>query len=295
MFLLQAIATNLNGEMTFIGSQVEQFLKHKATDLLGENILQIVVPDSRKIMIKLIEDLVASNEQQPTSQEGELYSSNHVDGAVDKRDNSKDGSDKGTSGSSDVNAVSLRSSEKSFPMQNIEVNMDAMQTDDADVSDSSADRHNNQNSIGEGKHKSKGRETRTEMSSITRQKSSLAESSSGNENEPTSKKVKIADAHKKLDAAERLPSSNTTSSKSSDGSQPRGLHRHTGSNPPAKSSEAADRSYSSSVDSSQSQQCKKRSDDEADDSGYRESNESPGDSSSSFDSSYTGSGGERGE
>jgi hypothetical protein len=277
----QVITTTLNGDMTFIGSQVEQFLKYKASDLIGSNILQIVVPKSQKNIQRLL--CLTGKEQQRVSPE------------MEEKANNGSGSDKATSnGSSDANVVSLKSSEKSFPMQNIEVNLDDMnmQTDDADVSDSSADRRNNQSSIGDKKHTSKSNSATTNTSSLTYQKSSsLAESSDNGE--PSAKKVKIADTHKEFDklSEERLSSSNTntTSSKSSDENQSIGLHRHKGSNPSTKPS-AADRSYSSSVDSSQSQNGKKRSECGADDSGYRESesNESPEESSSSNGSSNEG-------
>lgn len=163
--LSQVIATNLNGDITFCGSQVEQYFQHKIDDLVGSNIQDIVVPESRRNLQRLFRDLLATTNHQVSGV-----------GSASLRGGSED---KG-------NAASTRS----FPM--LEVNVDAMQPQPLaagdDVSDSSADKQKE-------KHKSNGNGTTTEASSLTRQKSSFGTDSSSNENgQFATKRVKISNA-----------------------------------------------------------------------------------------------------
>ncbi|KAL7482494.1 hypothetical protein ACHAW6_008171 [Cyclotella cf. meneghiniana] len=82
------IAVNMVGEITFCGSQVETVLKHSATELMGVNIRDVVAPNSRRTMQRLIQDIVSKTQQHndctvadgvgmvPRSDEGEGNNSN---------------------------------------------------------------------------------------------------------------------------------------------------------------------------------------------------------------------------
>jgi hypothetical protein len=165
-FTQQVIVTNLSGNITFCGGQIEQYLKHKTDDLLGTNVLNLVAPESRKAMLRLFRDLIPKEQQiLPELESGS--------GSASRRDQ-VEGKGSNSNGSSDANVISLLSSDKSFPM--LEVNVDATKEPSNagdDVSDSSADNG------GKRKHTGKGSGAATESFSLSHQ---FAESSS-NEND----------------------------------------------------------------------------------------------------------------
>lgn len=234
-------------------------MKYKHDDLLEANILDLVVPDSRRTLQRLIQDL---------ADPGQVVATDGSD-SVNRRTDGADGKGNNSNGSSDANVFSLRSYEKSFPM--LEVNVDVMQEPSNagdDVSDSSADNCRKRN------HTNKSNGVATDVSSLTRQKASFAGSSNGNDDSGESipnKRVKISD---KVDSDGSMSSSNTASSKTSETMALK---------PSIKTTATVDQSYSSNTDSRQSRNVQTKGEDEAYDSGCRESNESPEDSSSSFD------------
>lgn len=54
----------MEGKITFCGSQVEKVLKHNPFELLGTNIKDIIVPNSRKTIQRLIQDQVSTVNRQ---------------------------------------------------------------------------------------------------------------------------------------------------------------------------------------------------------------------------------------
>lgn len=323
----------MEGDITFCGGQVEKMLRHKTNDLLGANIEQIVVPDSRRTMQRLIKDLTSTTEQQDNSGEAASEYRTERNGSANRPDRLENEGNN-SNGSSDANVISLRSSEKSIPM--LEVNVDAVQTSaEEDVSDSSADRRSKKEKDGSGgKHKSKGNDTTTEISSLTHQKSSLgSETSTGNENgEPAAKKVKISAAQEKTNCGEseesissRKASDHITNnvddvmgasvtannadaklsslmhypkmqSKESrvhlDKAQQPGLHRHqkhVTKQPDLSPKTSEHQSLSSIAESCQSRTKKTGANSGSEDSGYRESNESPEESNESPEESSSSS------
>lgn len=200
---------------------------------MGSNIQDLIAPDSRKTLKRLFRDRLTDTSGQKPSE-------------VEDSPSGSRGEDKGSNsnGSSNANVVSMQS----FPM--LEVNMDATQQPSAagdDVSESSAD--NNR------KRKNTNNDA---TSSLTRQNSSFGTYFSSNENaNPYAiKQVKI----------QKTDSGNATSSKSSGGAEDK-IHHHK-ELVKSKAAVLADRSLSSTTCNSESQ--KKRSEDEAEDFGYRE-------------------------
>jgi hypothetical protein len=141
-------------------------------------------------------------------------------GSASRRDQ-VEGKGSNSNGSNDANVISLRSSNKSFPM--LEFNVDATKEPSNacdDVSDSSADNG------GKRKHTGKGSGAATESFSLTHQMSSFAESSS-NENGANveSNPCKKVNIFEKNYSDERLSSSNTSSSKNSEESKQDEVHK----------------------------------------------------------------------
>ncbi|KAL7519228.1 hypothetical protein ACHAWX_004014 [Stephanocyclus meneghinianus] len=58
------ISISMEGKITFCGSQVEKVLKHNPFELLGTNIKDIIVPNSRKTIQRLIQDQVSTVNRQ---------------------------------------------------------------------------------------------------------------------------------------------------------------------------------------------------------------------------------------
>jgi len=58
------IAIKIDGEITFCSAQVERVLRHKIDDMVGANILEILLPSSRDSLFKLVERLLAAAAEQ---------------------------------------------------------------------------------------------------------------------------------------------------------------------------------------------------------------------------------------
>jgi len=56
------IAIKIDGRITFCSAQVERVLRHKADDMIGANIKQLLVPSCREALAKLIEKLLAAEQ-----------------------------------------------------------------------------------------------------------------------------------------------------------------------------------------------------------------------------------------
>jgi len=58
------IAIKVDGEITFCSAQVERVLRHKVDDMVGANILQLLLPSCREALFKLVEKLLAAANEQ---------------------------------------------------------------------------------------------------------------------------------------------------------------------------------------------------------------------------------------
>jgi len=58
------IAIKVDGEITFCSAQVERVLRHKIDDMVGANILQLLLPSCRESLFKLVERLLAAATEQ---------------------------------------------------------------------------------------------------------------------------------------------------------------------------------------------------------------------------------------
>lgn len=58
------IAIKVDGEITFCSDQVERVLRHKVDDMVGANILQLLLPSCRESVFKLVEKLVSASAEQ---------------------------------------------------------------------------------------------------------------------------------------------------------------------------------------------------------------------------------------
>jgi hypothetical protein len=179
------VAIGVDGIIKFCSVPMERVLKHKSEDLVGANIEDLIVPGSRCAIQRLIKDLVTAEQQVATNVEaggqGELNNDS------DLNENDKNSSN-GLGDSSNETNANGRSSDKPFPL--LEVNVD--EEDEVgyaeNISDSSGDPPTKKDGKSIGKHKT------TIMSSLTEKSSSLStETSMIDDNEqPPKKKAKRA-------------------------------------------------------------------------------------------------------
>ncbi len=201
------VAITADGVITFCSMQVERVLRHNISDLLGANIEDLIVPDSREAIRRLIRDLVIAEQRAVSFAEGGGSGISGGDGIeaaggnVRGRNRGSEGSsgredgrnDSGVSSSAVV--ISEHSSEQSFPL--LEVKVRAGQSSEAvgageDVSDSSGDPPSKNN----GKTRTNGAAP-TEFSSLTHKNSSFGPESSMEEEKtsggdaPPAKKTRV--------------------------------------------------------------------------------------------------------
>jgi len=183
------LAITADGVITFCSMQVERVLRHNISDLLGANIEELIVPNSRDAIRRLIRDLVTAEQRAVSFAEGRESGSSGGDGIENGGGNGRggNGESEGSSGredgrndsgvSSSAVVISEHSSEQSFPL--LEVKVRAGQSSEAvgageDVSDSSGDPPSKNNN---GKTKMNGAAP-TELSSLTHKNSSFGPESS---------------------------------------------------------------------------------------------------------------------
>lgn len=106
------IAIKIDGEITFCSAQVERVLRHKIDDMVGANILQILLPSSRDSLFKLVERLLAAAEEQVALDDNHKNDQGIVDEGGGSANSGNSGS--GRNGCGGVAIVS-ESSEQGFP------------------------------------------------------------------------------------------------------------------------------------------------------------------------------------
>jgi hypothetical protein len=140
------VAIRADGVITFCSMQVERVLRHDASDLLGANIEDIIVPSSRGSIRRLIRDLVLAEQRALLSASSmEDEEENGGNRSEEEEDAEDDGANENISASTTAampHEVSEHSSEKSSLPPLLEVKVKSESTEVAageDVSDSSGD------------------------------------------------------------------------------------------------------------------------------------------------------------
>ena len=140
------VAIRADGVITFCSMQVERVLRHDASELLGANIEDIIVPNSRESIRRLIRDLVLAEQRallSTSSMEDEEESGENR--SEEEEDVEYDGANENISASTTAampQEVSEHSSDKSSLPPLLEVKVKSDSTEVAvgeDVSDSSGD------------------------------------------------------------------------------------------------------------------------------------------------------------
>ena len=152
------------GDITFCNMQLERVLKHPIEDLIGANIEDIMVPSSRKIVRRLIRDLVIAEQS---------ASSNEVEGGDLAMDSSK------ARAPNEISDENLTSSEPTTSPPMVEVSV-------------KSSKNKSPNDSGEDGSSSSNPSGKSKTSSLTQQESSLTGDPSSNDDQPPSKKARIS-------------------------------------------------------------------------------------------------------
>lgn len=102
------IAIKVDGEITFCSAQVERVLRHKMDDMVGANILELILPSCREALFKLVERLLSAANEQATLD----------DTSKDDQVNADEGGGSANSGGNGSGGAAIVSdpSEQGFPM-----------------------------------------------------------------------------------------------------------------------------------------------------------------------------------
>lgn len=84
------IAIRADGVITFCSMQVERVLRHDVSDLVGANIEDILVPNSRESMRRLISDLVLAEQRASMSKDDDLMEINRENRSCEQEHDMKD-------------------------------------------------------------------------------------------------------------------------------------------------------------------------------------------------------------
>jgi len=158
------VSISLEGDITFCNMQLERVLKHPIEDLIGANIEDIMVPSSRKIVRRLIRDLVIAEQR---------ALGNGEEGGDLVTDNSK------ARAPNEVSEENLTSSEPTTRPPMVEVSVKSSKN--KPPNDSGEDASSSSNPSGKSK-----------TSSLTQQESSVTGDPSSNDDQPPSKKARIS-------------------------------------------------------------------------------------------------------
>ena len=84
------IAIRADGVITFCSMQVERVLRHDVSDLVGANIEDILVPNSRESIRRLISDLVLAEQRASMSEDDDLEEINRENRCCEQEDDMED-------------------------------------------------------------------------------------------------------------------------------------------------------------------------------------------------------------
>lgn len=223
------IATTTDGEITFCSSQVEKVLHHNSDDLIGAKLHSLLVPASKVAMIGLIEELVNADKKTSSAQARRgtkrrlADQRNNNDGATGRK-NAEESGNSNLSGSSRSGANSGRNtsaaalvSELSFPLSVVEV---ASKQSRPSVAAAGSTERNETSDTSASKQ---------QMSSVTnsaRLSPSPTASSSGEDDRARGGSSRRSGRAARAADGKRLPSSDDSSSLSSDAKNMRNAHEN---------------------------------------------------------------------
>jgi PAS domain S-box-containing protein len=125
------IVIDVEGEITFCSAQVERVLRHKNDDLIGAKLSNLLVPSSREALQNLVNELVESEKAAATEMEAKRPG-DALAGASGLKANENNGNESGSGA-----AAAVVSEPPSFPLSVIKVGpaaaLDGNDTSDADL------------------------------------------------------------------------------------------------------------------------------------------------------------------
>jgi PAS domain S-box-containing protein len=138
------IVIDVEGEITFCSAQVERVLRHKNEHLIGAKLANLLVPSSRDALQNLVSELVESEKAAAADMEVDPIQSKGLGGALEESNGLKADEDNGPSISagsggdtSATPAAAVVSEPSSFPLSVFKVDA-AVASDENDTSDISA-------------------------------------------------------------------------------------------------------------------------------------------------------------
>ncbi|KAL3779391.1 hypothetical protein HJC23_000501 [Cyclotella cryptica] len=111
------LAIGIGGEITFCSTQMERVSQHKASDLIGENVEKVIAPATWGELQRMIKHVVTARDEDVHPKEEDIA---RVTNAT-KEDGLNEGNSWGYSTRGNHSAVSMESSEHSFPMNEVAV------------------------------------------------------------------------------------------------------------------------------------------------------------------------------
>ena len=270
------IVVSPTGVITFCNTQVERVFKHKVNDLVGANIEDVMIPKSRGVIKKLIRDMLVA--------EQELSETSDSNAAIAKKKmKSKSGEGSGSSG--DRNIISENTSESAFPL--LEVKLNSTDVDAAeDVSDSDENRRLASLAHKDSSFNSNEGDDTTPNSSEKEMRNALAKNVEACKiNKYKAKTEQVRFAHKDDVMGASVTANNADAKLSSLMHEPSSLKNVMSSKLASdKQEEQSSSTLDSSLSKTSSEKAQAKEGNSSEDSGYRESGESPEDSNSSSSS-----------
>mmetsp|Transcript_21291 Transcript_21291/g.32866 ORF Transcript_21291/g.32866 Transcript_21291/m.32866 type:complete len:819 (-) Transcript_21291:149-2605(-) len=268
------IVVSPTGVITFCNTQVERVFKHKVNDLVGANIEDVMIPKSRGVIKKLIRDMLVA--------EQELSETSDSNAAIAKK-KSKSGEGSGSSG--DRNIISENTSESAFPL--LEVKLNSTDVDAAeDVSDSDENRRLASLAHKDSSFNNNEGDDTTPNSSEKEMRNALAKNVEACKiNKYKAKTEQVRFAHKDDVMGASVTANNADAKLSSLMHEPSSLKNVMSSKLTSdKQEEQSSSTLDSSLSKTSSEKAQAKEGNSSEDSGYRESGESPEDSNSSSSS-----------
>lgn len=249
------ITISTTGEITFCSKQMERVSKRKANEIIGRNIEDFITADTKKELRRMIQDVIGAHETLANGRE----KVKSIDAA---------GNGGNVSSGSDPNTI-CRSSDKSFPM--LEVQVDTCHQD-LSITDSSADKNPSHK-----KHESLVRTDEVDSDRPTKKSKGNVDDVMGASVTANNAGAKLSSLYHHENGAEQPPESSIQDQKPG-----YGLGYHA-----SLSSLTEKQELQSSSSSSDSSLTKSKGQANSSDSGYRESNDSPEESNESSSSTMT--------
>jgi len=267
------IVVSPTGVITFCNTQVERVFKHKVNDLVGANIEDVMIPKSRGVIKKLIRDMLAAEQELSDPSEN-----------GDDAKKSAGGDISGGSGGHPF-GNSEHASESAFPL--LEVKLNSTDVDAAeDVSDSDENRRLASLAHKDSSFNSNEGDDTTPNSSEKEMRNALAKNVEACKiNKYKAKTEQVRFAHKDDVMGASVTANNADAKLSSLMHEPSSLKNVMSSKLTSdKQEEQSSSTLDSSLSKTSSEKAQAKEGNSSEDSGYRESGESPEDSNSSSSS-----------